>query len=356
MFTVEISKGIDKNKIKFIQNGTYDFIGRTSVNYGIQGFVDKMGYEPNDENTFSIAQIGETVALFRKKKWYSSQNMFVLTPINQFIIDNHLFFESVFRKSLKKYSDAYVYPTLNELKNIILKLPLNENGIDYRFMNSFVAELEALHVAELEALHVAELEAYLTITGLKDYQLTKEEEMALEDFKSLSWKSFNLEDLFGKSSRGKRLKSDDRIPGDLPFVTAGEEDEGVSDFIGNNVVVFNKNTITIDMFGSAKYRNYKYGGDDHIAVVHTEKLNKYAAIFVTSAIHKSSHNGQFSYDKNFYAKDADYLNIMLPVTSDKPDYNYMKIIISAIHKIIIKEVVNFSDSKIETTKSIIKNL
>lgn len=67
------------------------------------------------------------------------------------------------------------------------------------------------------------------------------------------------------------------------------------------------------MFGSAKYRNYKYGGDDHIAVVHTENIDKYAAIFISTAIHKSSHNGQFSYDKNFYAKDADCLNIMLPV-------------------------------------------
>lgn len=24
------------------------------------------------------------------------------------------------------------------------------------------------------------------------------------------------------------------------------------------------------MFGSAKYRNYRYGADDHVAVVHTE--------------------------------------------------------------------------------------
>lgn len=58
-------------------------------------------------------------------------------------------------------------------------------------------------------------------------------------------------ELFGKSTRGKRLKSADRIEGTLPFVTAGEADEGVSAFIGNDVEVFSKNTITIDMFGSA---------------------------------------------------------------------------------------------------------
>ena len=63
-----------------------------------------------------------------------------------------------------------------------------------------------------------------------------------------------MEKLFGKSTRGKRLKSADRIPGALPFVTAGEAEEGVSGFIGNEVHIFRKNTTTIDMFGSAKYR------------------------------------------------------------------------------------------------------
>lgn len=112
---------------------------------------------------------------------------------------------------------------------------------------------------------------------------------------------------------------------------------------------------TIDMFGSAKYRNYKYGGDDHIAVVHTENIDKYAAIFISTAIHKSSHNGQFSYDKNFYAKDADRLNIMLPVKNDKPDYDYMSKLISAIHKIVIEDVVKFTDERIENTKNVINN-
>lgn len=66
------------------------------------------------------------------------------------------------------------------------------------------------------------------------------------------------------------------------------------------------------MFGSAKYRSYKYGCDDHIAVVHTEKLPHGAVVFITSAIHKSSYNGQFNYGRNFYAKDADKLIIYLP--------------------------------------------
>lgn len=141
---------------------------------------------------------------------------------------------------------------------------------------------------------------------------------------------FNLEKLFGKATRGRRLKSSDRITGSLPFVTAGEADEGVSDFIGNDVKVFSENTITIDMFGSAKYRNYKYGGDDHIAVVHTEKIHNGAVKFITSAIHKTSYAGQFDYSRNFYAKDADALNIQLPIKDSLPDFDFMDSFITEI--------------------------
>ena len=102
-------------------------------------------------------------------------------------------------------------------------LPQRNGKIDFKFMDDFIAELEAERVAELEA--------YLSVTGLKDTLLTKEEKSIIENYNSLTWKKFNLEELYGKATRGKRLKGADRIAGNLPFVTAGETDEGISAFI-----------------------------------------------------------------------------------------------------------------------------
>ena len=235
-----------------------------------------------------------------------------------------------------------------KIKQEKISLPVKKDReIDFAFMENFISQLEACRLSQLEA--------YLLVTGLKNYTLTPAEEQALTDFQNgkVKWGEFNLENLYGKSTRGKRLKSADRINGDLPFVTAGEAETGVSAFIGNDVEIFAANTTTIDMFGSAKYRNYEYGGDDHIAVVHTEKINKYAAIFVTTAIHKSSYTGKFSYSRNFYAKDADELNIYLPTTNNIPDYSMMEILISAVQKLVIKDVVEYADRKIEATKKII---
>ena len=144
------------------------------------------------------------------------------------------------------------------------------------------------------------------------------------------WREYNLENLFGKSTRGKRLKSSDRIVGNLPFVTAGEENTGISAFIGNDVEVFKANSITIDMFGSAKFRGYDFGADDHVAVVHTECLSKKVCQFIATAIHKSSYSGKFSYSRNFYAKDADELNISLPTLNNKIAFLYMENYIEAL--------------------------
>ena len=234
-----------------------------------------------------------------------------------------------------------------KIKDEKIQLPTKNGEIDFEFMEEFIAELEAERVAELEA--------YLLTTGLKDYELTQKEQEVLQDFENenFEWGTFNLENLFGQSTRGKRLKSDDRISGNLPFVTAGETNEGISAFIGNEVDIFSKNTITIDMFGSAKYRNYNYGGDDHVAVVHTENLPKLSSVFVTTAIHKSSYNGQFNYGRNFYAKDADELKIKLPTQNNEPNYNIMETFISAIQKLVIKDVVMFADSKIAATKKVV---
>ena len=273
-------------------------------------------------------------------------NAYLVKPL--FSVTQRLlyFFSTTIQKSIKLKFGYENKAGWEKVKKEKISLPTHNGAIDFAFMETFIAELEAQRIAELEA--------YLTVTGLKDYTLTEEEEETLNSLDKVQWKEYNLNDLYGNATRGKRLKSADRITGNLPFVTAGEANTGISDFIGNKVTIFSENTTTIDMFGSAKYRNYSYGGDDHIAVVHTEKVPKYAAIFVTSAIHKVSYAGQFSYSRNFYAKDADELNIFLPTKNGTPDYDFMNTYISAIHKVVIKEVVLYAEKKIQATQEVIK--
>lgn len=263
------------------------------------------------------------------------------------------FLSTAIQKSIKLKFGYENKAGWEKVKKEYISLPSLDDNPAYFYMDSFITELQAERLQELQVEWLQELQGYLQVTGLSNYTLTEEEQRVIDDLDNIKWGTFNIEKLFGKATRGKRLKSADRISGDLPFVTAGENDTGISAFIGNDVEPFKANTITIDMFGSAKYRNYQYGADDHIAVVHCDKLAKESVLFLTSAIHKVSNAGQFSYSKNFYAKDADELNISLPIKNSKPNYEQMEIIGSAVQKLVIADVVKYADRELSAYKSVI---
>lgn len=276
---------------------------------------------------------------YRRKKWYAGQFVRKIIPKIKLNDNAILFFTVLLNKFKKELLSVLVRKVDDTFNNLVVKIPItNEGVIDFDFMDMFIREMEQERISELNA--------YLKVSGLSDYTLTNEEKKVVLEAETWEWSMFNLKELYGSSTRGKRLKSADRLLGKLPFVTAGEAETGISAYISNNVEVFPANTTTIDMFGSAKYRNYKYGADDHVAVVHTENLPKHASIFVTSAIHKVSHTGKFDYGKNFYASDADELYIKLPTKNGSPDYTSMATYIRAIEKLVIKDVVEYVDKKI----------
>ena len=353
---VSYKKCFDANKVAIIENRGHPYIVRQSTENGRNGNIDEPIKYLNPGNTISFGQDTATM-FYQEKPYFTGDKIKILRPkYAKFGKNNAQFFLSTMRKAFCSFACGSSRFNVETLKKQMVSLPIKNNGyIDFDFMESFIAELEAERVAELEAERVAELSAYLTVSGLDNYELSSDEENALKNYQSLKWDTYNLEKIFGKSTRGKRLKGDDRIAGTLPFVTAGEASEGISAYISNEVEVFEKNTTTIDMFGSAKYRNYKYGADDHVAVVHTEAVPMKAAIFVTSACHKAAHTGKFDYGHNFYAKDADALDIQLPTKDGKPDYDTMTALISAVQKLVIKDVVLYADRKIEGTMQILKS-
>lgn len=347
-------KRFDANKVTVIKDGGHPYIVRQGNNNGQKGFIDEDESFLNEGNTISFGQDTATV-FYQEYPYFTGDKIKILKSKNNFFNKrNAQFFIAQIGRAFSEFSWGSSSYDVETIKAQRIFLPVKDGAIDFDFMERFIAKLEVARIKELESEHKKELEAYLEATGLKDYKLTAEEESALGG-DNRAFRTFNLYNLFGSSTRGKRLKSADRIPGALPFVTAGEADEGISDFIGNDVAIFSRNTTTIDMFGSAKYRNYEYGGDDHIAVVHTEDVPKLASIYITAAIHRASHDGQFSYSRNFYAKDADALDVQLPARGNEPDYDYMATVISAVQKLVIRDVVLYSEKKIAAAKEVVQS-
>lgn len=325
-----------------LQQGCIPRISAKSENNGIIGSYDTENIESarHFENFITVNFFGSDGGIF-----YHPYKASVEMKVHTLKIPNIKFDEAIgnfISCALKPALKGFGYGSQlssSKLKdmNFEVYLPTVNHQIAYGFMQKFTSKITVDNLDKVKK--------HLIENGMYEVDLTNNEKEALRMLNNATWSLFNLKVLFGNATRGKRLKSEDRKLGLTPFVTAGEADEGVSAFISNDVTIFNRNTTTIDMFGSAKYRNYDYGCDDHVAVVHTEELPKYASIFVTTAINKSSYNGQFNYGRNFYAKDADNLNILLPSKNGKPDYEFMENYMSAIHKLMIKKVAFYLDEK-----------
>lgn len=289
------------------------------------------------------------MCLFRKNKWYSSQNIFILIPKIFDFIKQYNFIVTAINKALYKYKEAYIYPKIQEVKEIIFKLPTKNNEIDFDFMEFFVAELEAQRVAELEA--------YLQASGLNDYELTLDEKQVIEEFRSenVEFFEFEFKDIFENIKQGRRLKKDDQISGTIPFVMSGTTNNGVVGYISNPVAQFPKNSITIDIFGNTFYRDYDYGaGDDTGIYWSNNNYSKEVMLFFATAMSKAIHN-KFSYGKKLRSSQSLNFKMLLPTINNKPDYEKMKTLIKSIKKLVIKDVVDYADTKIEKTKQVVNN-
>ena len=253
-----------------------------------------------------------------------------------------------FQKSLNTFTwgTGSTVETIGQTK---IQLPIKNGKINFSFMEKFIAELEAEHIAELEA--------YLVATGLKDYILTVQEQQVLEDFKQgkVEFGEFTYENIFNKIVQGRRLKKEDQISGNIPFVMAGTTNTGVVNYISNPVASFPKNSITIDIFGNTFYRDYDFGAGDDTGVYWSDEKNysKHTMLFFATSIEKSLF-GKFDFGKKLRSSQSLNFKIHLPSNNNQPDYATMETFISAIQKLVIKDVALYSENKIEATKKVVE--
>lgn len=202
LFSVIGTTSTDAKNVSFTSLGDSEFIGRTQLNYGVQGLVNSsdFNFPPNLKNTITISQVGTIVAQYRNKQYYTSQNIVRLSN-PKLTKRSGLFIVAVLNSWLTKSGfNGYITPKQSVIRQASIELPLlshadpnnySQSDIDWQFMEKFIKELEAERIQELEA--------YLLATGLTNYHIKG---LTLE---SRTWGTFKNDDLFEKCSL-KRLK------------------------------------------------------------------------------------------------------------------------------------------------------
>lgn len=232
--------------------------------------------------------------------------------------------------------------------NFKMMLPVNSDGIDFDFMDSFIAEFEAERMAELEM--------YFTAAGLKSYELTPQEQEAISNYQNIEFTEFKITDLFAVKNTGNILSRHIvENSGKIPYLCASRENNSVSSYIsydskfleeGNCIFIGGKTFVVT-------YQEYDfYSNDSHNLILYLKNENnrdKLTQMYLATCINKSLGH-KYSWGDSISNRKIQNDRVALPANNGQPDLSSMAPLISAIQKLVIKDVVLFAEKRITAHK------
>ncbi|TGY26103.1 hypothetical protein E5350_08240 [Lactobacillus johnsonii] len=321
------------------------FINSGETNYGIKGKTNRSA-KIFPANTITIDFWGN--AYYRDFRYKLATHNHVFS-FNDPIIKNKnigLYLVGALQFLKHKYSYSNML-TWNKLKKESIYLPVisKTNDINFEYMEN--------RVKALEQDRVKALANYLTITGLDNYKLTKDDKNILSTLPRT--KSFTIGELMVGQTGDVDIQNKDISDQGEWFINSGVTNRGIKGKTTCKAKIFPGNTITIDFFGNANYRSepYKLATHNHVFsysgdVIKNEKVGLYLVStmrFLTS---------KYSYSNMATRKSLKDETLELPIdTQDNIDFKYMEYYITAIQKLTIKNVIKYKDEVINKTKEII---
>lgn len=326
---------------------------RTSCNQGIlqtTGFVNQENL--NDSGTWSLGLL-QMDFFYRRKPWYAGQFVRKIIPKFKLSENTILYFSTLLNMQKRKLLSVLVRNIDETFRNLFLSLPITAEGeIDFDFMESFIRELEEERIRELAA--------YLKVSGFDNYELSKSESEALAHFNELKWKEFKVGELFEILSYKKRFDANKVRLSQTghPYIVRTALNNGMKGYLNEdekylndgNTISFGQDTAT--MF----YQEKPYFTGDKIKILKpkNKRFNKLNSMFFITEMTKAFSN--FSWGSSSFSIDVISGQIIsLPVTdADEIDFDFMETFVSAVQKLVIKDVVLYADQKIAATKEAVK--
>ncbi len=259
------------------------------------GFYGTFDIEPVYKNIISVANTGSVGwAFYHNYSCCVDDNCLVLIPKNKISDQQMIYISMLINK------DKYRYMYGRQVT------PARIENIELPNIPNFVNKKEFPDVGKAKK-------------SISDKKIS---------FDVSKWKWFNLGDLF-TFEKGERLTKLDRLEGDIPIITAGENNNGVSEYISlenfkDKKRIF-ENKITVDMFFNVFYHSYQYFSDDniHTFIPSNFELNKYNSLFLVTVLNKLKY--KYAYGRQVRLMRLPFERIKLPVNkSGSPDWQFME--------------------------------
>ena len=296
LFNVSTGTKLDLNTLTQVQkrgDNTVNFVSLTTLNNGVSAIVIKdSDIEPISAGTITFPSVGGTLTPFvQPYEFYSSQNVFCLTPKREMSLREKIYYCICINKNKHKFNYG------------------RHANRTFRYLNL--------------PDEVPEWVREIPISNYDDISQSLIEEVI--NLNSRKWLIYSYSDLF-EIKKGKRITKKDLKPGETPYVTSIATNNGVTDYIDKKPN-HSGNVITINYDGSvgeAYYQEKDFYALDSVNVLYPKfKLNKYIAMFLISLIKKEKF--KYSYGRKWHMDRMNATEIMLPVRKDEtPDWEFME--------------------------------
>ena len=356
MFHIRPTKnyGLTNQKL-FANSGSVPVVVNSSQNNGIGGFVDLEPTEQGNIITFSDTTTSDSI-FYQPNDFIGYSHVQGMFPYEEWNKYSLLYFVICFRTATKGKFDYGNKFNRDKAKEILVTVPYYNKKPAFKYMESYIKALEAERIETLEAERIETLDAYLMVAKLKDYHLNENDKRILNEFDllyNIKTSFVTMKKLFPNIQQGRRLKKDDQFDGALPFVMAGTTNTGVVRKIGNNIQSFPRHSLTIDIFGNTFYRNYEFGAGDDTGVFWNESVKDTGALLYLKTVIEKSLVGKYDFGNKLRASQTHRFEFRVPMQNGAIEYQFMSDFIKVIEKIVIKDLVKFTDKKISLTKEVV---
>lgn len=295
--------------------GETRFIGSSAKNNGCTALIGNTEHI-HPAGTITVCyngSIGE--AFYQDEPFWASDDVNVLYP--KFEMDRHsaLFFIAVIRSVSSRYTYADKWKLESMLSDTI-RLPSNSDGSpDIERMSSYMTSIELAGAHRLDILDDA----------------TRQRKRRLS---SAEWKHFHISDLFDVV-KGTRLTRADMRPGNIPFIGATLENNGITAYISNDEHLHPAEVMTVayngqKATGKAFWQPKPFWASDDVNVLYPKfELTREVALFLTPIFWEVGRPYAFDdkWDVEAMSKDS----LVLPVVkSGEPDWHGMHEYMSCI--------------------------
>jgi len=155
--------------------------------------------------------------------------------------------------------------------------------------------------------------------------LSQKEKELSDKLKSVKWEKKNLEELFESSNGNFDIKKE-HINGLGEYViTAGLSENGVLGKTDIRAKIFDVNTITVDMFGNAFYRNFRYKMVTHARVFSLKpkfEISPKQGLFFANTLHFLKY--KFGYENMCSWAKIKNEDIILPTLGGEINFSFME--------------------------------